>query len=450
MGSILIFFLIYLQMHVLHGKTYFEQLKNRFEASFQDRCHNYPFVNQYLKRLADPGDRFVVFVWQEAGLQTGGLGDRLAGLITAATMALRFNRTLLIESNTGSFGTMFQPYQINHAEPQYTYDWGAGGLAWDSYKKISSNDTYLIDKTCISCMPKSRRRIPLHKRCTDRCGLENGDVSQAVIKIYSNRAFLCKWVLNAKKIASKQVTSLLGISPQGNILEAAGCILRLFIWPTNLLWRYIATELQKQTSLHQEYPENTDTNSPAGIQVGVHYRCGDTSYMFENNNTTCDVSHTAGSPQDIANCANEVLNSQLSSFNPISRSPQLHTNSALNVLFISSDHEKSVLLINKAIAAPSTIISPRGCHVDLNPLGDCSLITVGYWVILATSHVIVTQTLRNNFWAPGFWGSPYSAFSRYAGVYGLQGNSFRDATNCSRVVPFTEMGRLMMGNWYCS
>jgi len=38
-------------------------------------------------------------MFHEPGMKNGGLGDRLAGLISAAMMAMRFNRTLLIESS---------------------------------------------------------------------------------------------------------------------------------------------------------------------------------------------------------------------------------------------------------------------------------------------------------------------------------------------------------------
>jgi hypothetical protein len=40
----------------------------------------------------------VHFVFHEHGLRNGGFGDRLAGLVTATAIALRFNRTLVIES----------------------------------------------------------------------------------------------------------------------------------------------------------------------------------------------------------------------------------------------------------------------------------------------------------------------------------------------------------------
>lgn len=53
-------------------------LQQQFNRSFHERCAKYPFVEAYQRKLENPGDRFVVFVFQDARLNNGGLGDRYA------------------------------------------------------------------------------------------------------------------------------------------------------------------------------------------------------------------------------------------------------------------------------------------------------------------------------------------------------------------------------------
>ena len=56
--------------------------------------------------------------------------------------------------------------------------------------------------------------------------------------------------------------------------------------------------------------------------------------------------------------------------------------------------------------------------MELDPSRECSLLTISQWIILSTSDYVVTQTDKT--------GSPISAYSRYAAVYGLKGDSLRD------------------------
>lgn len=70
-----------------------------------------------------------MFVMQEHGLRNGGLGDRLAGLVT---FSVRFNRTLIIRSEN-NFHTLFRPYHptdILETKPKYT--WG-NWMTWSGY-----------------------------------------------------------------------------------------------------------------------------------------------------------------------------------------------------------------------------------------------------------------------------------------------------------------------------
>lgn len=105
------FFCVFLKSQFIDASYTTEVLKPAFEKSFHDRCtiEKYPFIKAFTNKLENPGDRFVHFVLHEHGFRNGGFGDRLAGLLTATAMALRFDRQLLIQSNNG-FDELFEPY----------------------------------------------------------------------------------------------------------------------------------------------------------------------------------------------------------------------------------------------------------------------------------------------------------------------------------------------------
>ena len=65
-----------------------EVLQPQFEKLFADRCtaKKYPFLQQFFEVQNRPTDRYIYFVLHEHGLDTQGLGDRIAGLLTAASI----------------------------------------------------------------------------------------------------------------------------------------------------------------------------------------------------------------------------------------------------------------------------------------------------------------------------------------------------------------------------
>lgn len=118
-------------------------LKEKFLRDFDDHCTaKYEFVRRYQEMLStarngtDP-PRFFTFAFhvsncpsgalfsmseedspslidnrdptQEQGLKNGGLGDRLAGIIASFTLALRFNRILVVQEYNG-LHRLFKPY----------------------------------------------------------------------------------------------------------------------------------------------------------------------------------------------------------------------------------------------------------------------------------------------------------------------------------------------------
>jgi hypothetical protein len=111
-SSLVHFIFIFLNSQFIDSSYTTEVLKPAFEKSFHDRCttEKYPFVKKFVDKLENPGHRFVHFVLHEHGFHNGGFGDRLAGLLTATAMALRFDRQILIQANNG-FDELFEPYR---------------------------------------------------------------------------------------------------------------------------------------------------------------------------------------------------------------------------------------------------------------------------------------------------------------------------------------------------
>jgi hypothetical protein len=84
--------------------------------------------------------------------------------------------------------------------------------------------------------------------------------------------------------------------------------------------------------------------------------------------------------------------------------------------------------------------------MELDDSSECLFSTVTYWFILSLSQVIVTQTFNVAKDLP----APTSAFSRYAGVYGLQTNVFRSGKFCETISSTKELSKIAsQANWKC-
>eukprot|EP00605_Chrysophyceae_sp_TOSAG23-4_P002970 GSChrysophyteH1.ASY1.ANO1.3272.1 assembled CDS len=456
-----------------HGEEYMNMnpytraLRKRFEDSFLDKCLKYPFVKQWENLLEHTTDRYVTFIYHEPGLRNGGLGDRISGVINAVGLALRFNRTLLIESQNG-FHELFQPFHstllsadgkgASKVGDDYKYTWKKENwTSWSNWsRKYVDNDSTEFDLWY--CVNNIAWRGPL-------CSMDSGDVPQQHIKLRGNRNYLCKWATHPDLPAHSEFFR--AIAPQGvtdysqiNLMEVAGCMMRLAMWPTEALWQYVDASLLESLG-----PERTQV--PVALQVGAHFRCGDRPSYLGNDRNACihdpDPSHqheessymAAGAPDMIGACVRSILDKPFlrGAVHPRgwrSRSLEVEDSGAGNsfseafpdrAVFIASDNDGSAQQINATAHYPLTIVSPKGCHVELDPSFSCSQLTVGYWLILSSSDVIVTQTDNT--------GSPISAFSRYAAVYGLKGDSLRDAKDCGEVKAMYDISRRWTGNWFC-
>ncbi len=102
--------------------------------------------------------------------------------------------------------------------------------------------------------------------------------------------------------------------------------------------------------------------------------------------------------------------------------------------------------MNQTVGHSNTLISPKGCHVDFDPSFECLKLTLIDWFMLSMSDVIVSQTI------PGDRNQSRgvsSSFSRYAGMYGLQNDVYRDSRNCGTIVTSNEYSRMDISNWFC-
>ena len=66
-------------------------------------------MEKFFKIQNRPTDRYIYYVLHEHGVNTQGLGDRIAGLLTAAAVAVMYDRKLVIESSSG-FEELFEPH----------------------------------------------------------------------------------------------------------------------------------------------------------------------------------------------------------------------------------------------------------------------------------------------------------------------------------------------------
>lgn len=500
-------------LYAVHSLNLLKYHKHAFERTFHERCDKYPFVDQYINKMEHSDERYLTFVYQQNGLRNGGLGDKIGGLVSAVAMALRFNRTLIVRSDNDMHET-FRPYHptdIHNPNPKYS--WG-NFTSWSNYDwKYANNDATEYD--LYDCINNTGQK-------NSHCSMKDGDANTPHILYRSNRAYLCYYDNNKGSVANQQMNDILGVNSTSDLLEVAGCMLRLALWPTERLWEEVGKHLHDfessmgivhndnamqrrrrnrraqmsndkisttSTVTNNNDHSNNDVTSTTTsttldeestsdisiVQVGMHFRCGDNSYIKhggydhmcvynpEDSVETNKNKFPLGNPYEIGVCAQRSLHSYIidimegrsepgklgimtttTSTSTISHSntilPILEITSRSNILpivFIASDNVMSSLQMNMTVNLPTSIVSPQGCHIEMDPSKQCHLYTVSQWFILALSDLLITQA-----------GIP-SSFSRYAGIYGLKSNPFRNGQECD--VPFSSMeqSHKQISNWFC-
>jgi hypothetical protein len=132
-------------------------------------------------------------------------------------------------------------------------------------------------------------------------------------------------------------------------------------------------------------------------------------------------------------------------------------------VFITSDSlvvEKELRDFLQSSSSHSIIVTGGGsCHIDVNTSNECYEHTVALWFVLSLSQLIVTQSFSDEF------HSPFSSFSRYAGLYGLSLSNRKDSGNNDYVnnngpfragkycgdtsYPSSLLFQRQQGNWIC-
>lgn len=453
--------------------------KEQFEKTFHDRCDKYPFVDHYVRKVEFSDERYLTFVYQESGLKNGGLGDKIGGLVSAVAMAIRFNRTLLVRSQN-DMHEVFRPYHptdIHSDNPKYSW---TNITQWSHYDwKYANRDETEYD--LYDCINNTGQK-------NSHCSMKDGDARTPHILYRSNRAYLCFYDNQVGSVAHNEMKSILGVNRTSDLYEVAGCMLRLALWPTEMLWTEVGKQLKE---FEQTLPENShrarrrilrtrnhthpmrklepSTEVNKVLQVGMHFRCGDKSYIKKggydhmcvyNEDDSADAKASKfplGNPHDMGVCAKRSLQSLLTSALvdssdgkaiatgstvAIQAAPTavLSTSISSDTLamgFIASDNLMSSIQMNMTLGLPHSIISPQGCHVELDPSKQCHLFTASQWFLLSLSDILVTQE-----------GMP-SSFSRYAGIYGLKTDPFRNGKHCDTIETMLEASRKPMSNWFC-
>ena len=429
--------------------------RTKFEKDFQETCSPYPFVRRYedlmSKSRNKDTDEYMIYVFNEKNKGgNGGLGDRLGGLITAMAFALRTNRIFLMHGDK-SFEESFRPYVGAADGSKHSWsNWEWAGWHSSFHKNMTFN------RGCVNPRPGNLG-----------CALDTeGKVDYSAYKVVrhrGNRAYLCRWGIRDSLGLREELTETLGITRQSDLYEVAGCMLRLAMWPTDILWN----------TLDQWLTGSVGMSTPISTQVGLHFRCGDASFgasrggptnsqcVFQSPDTWKGTSfaddYSLDSPMDEASCGKQVL-----------RQYADRARGAGRVLaYIASDNADSARQINATMGWPISVTPTDSCHVDLAANPMCSRMTFVQWFMLSLSDKIVMQSLKNDPDANSpyhavsdetrvldaeykKYGSqgPISAFSRYAAIYGLQKDGLRYGLGC-KAINRTALSWQTQGNWLC-
>jgi hypothetical protein len=285
-----------------------------------------------------------------------------------------------------------------------------------SLEGISSHD--ILDLT--SCMNNDTIN-PVSGE--NKCRLDY-DPIQRVILISLNRVLLCRWSQNEHIPAYNELLRL-GITKQSNLYEVAGCLFRSILWPKLKLWKIINEQLMIMS--------NTSY-----YRIGFHYRCGDHNYLKkrEFSDDYCypvnyDENSIYGKKTiGMAECGLKIIKMK----NKI--------NSTYS--YITSDRQLSIHTIHKIISPiSSTILGPKGCHIDKIHTTKCGEITIASWFMLTIHDNIIVQ--------PSIYETnigPYSGFSKYAAIYSLKSNSLILYSSCEEL-NVLKIFRETNQNWIC-
>lgn len=416
-------------LHLLASARYSDWARPRFELQFEQSCSRYAFVDAFYRQFEKHHDdlsKYAISVFTEPRVRQGGLGDKLAGVANLVAFGIRTNRTVLIQADDG-FYDAFRPRLRNLLNDSISWrdrNWAA----------LKSNAKVFHITGCIN---------PYRQKDEVHCKMEEDDYPQQVVKLRSNRCYLCRWT-EQRATAAYHYLRAIGIDESTNLFDAAGCLLRLVMWPTQKLWDSLDEVMELAVIANK-----TNSSKLQYFQVGAHFRCGDIEYTTPHNvGNSCVVADIAkryapvtellvdGTPVDEGECVRSVIDQQITS------SP-----ATIPIVYVTSDSPSAQDQIIQYMNWTGRIVkTPKGCHIEMDRSGSCSLETIVYWFGLALSDTIVVQGRqlepRANYTIP-------SGFSRFAAIYGLNSKSLRFAQGCIHSESILQ-SRTGQGTWKCT
>ena len=302
---------------------------------------------------------------------------------------------------------------------------------WNSVDQSTPTRVFSIT----GCINPYRAKDELHCRLN-----EQNDYPQQIVKVRSNRAYICRWS-QEKNSPGYSFLRENFVNGSSNLFDVAGCLLRLAMWPTDLLWEKLDEIFSSSSSINASVEHLH--------QIGLHFRCGDIEYTGQNVGDSCVVSDPSadykvsdkellvdGTPVDLGMCGNNIVRELESKNREIS--PVYYG-------YIASDSPSAAKQMFDHLHLNDTVVSPKGCHIEMDKSRDCSFKTIVYWVALAMSDTLILQGRKVN---KGDNFSVPSGFSRYALMYGLKSSALRFGQECAKI-DMTVQSRISQGTWQC-
>jgi hypothetical protein len=86
-----------------------------------------------------------------------------------------------------------------------------------------------------------------------------------------------------------------------------------------------------------------------------------------------------GTPVDLGRCVKRVISNVTSAGHLLSSDSDKLVKPQRILLFIASDNHGSAMQMNDTVAWADSIVSPHGCHVEMDTSIECSELTLGNW-----------------------------------------------------------------------
>jgi hypothetical protein len=161
---------------------------------------------------------------------------------------------------------------------------------------------------------------------------------------------------------------------------------------------------------------------------------------YKNSNSNNDRG-IADNTNGIASITGETI---ISTIHTNSTKSKYYPKHPLLTIYTTSDNYMATKQLQNYTNYINTLVSPQGCHIELDSSKECYLITTIYWFLLSLSDKLIIQTFGNK-------NLPTSAFTRFGGMYSLMSNySFHSGRYCDdKEYHNKDIAIEQQGNWFC-